>query len=202
MSITRRHLKSNQRETSLFAPQPKLEKRMNFNEQAINLFGEDFTDDDEPNADSNHYHNNNNNQPPHHDSTSSSPTSSSSSPSSSSSSSSASGSSSASEGGQRKESSGGDVRSRSDNRGNTSSDEEEEEIGNGDLRRSVYEVAEVIDVDDGDGDGDGDLFGSDNEDYCKTLATSPYPIPGIQTLLPLSFNFICEPLYNLPYLVV
>ncbi|KAJ7952603.1 Decapping nuclease DXO-like chloroplastic [Quillaja saponaria] len=121
---------------------------MNFSEQDSDKFGEGLERDQDK-------------EDEHHDQdgTHSSSLSSSSSASSSSSSSSSAASSS-------KGSDGGDSSSGS---GSASSGGEEEGEENGEEvehnSKAYY------------GREERDLFGSDNEDYCKTLATSPYPIP-------------------------
>lgn len=129
---------------------------MDFSEQDVDVFGEDY---DENRADGDGERRNANRQS---SSGSSSPSSSSSSSSSAASSSSSRGSSSD---GADSSSDGGSPRS------GGKEDENGEDLEN--VRgvtssyRSEFEEKET------------DLFGSDNEEYCKTPATSPFKIPGM-----------------------
>ncbi|XP_052171046.1 NAD-capped RNA hydrolase DXO1 [Diospyros lotus] len=126
---------------------------MDFSEQDVDLFGEDSeSDDNEPQP-----------QPKKEERTRQS--------SSSSSSSSASSSSASTSDRSGGESSGSDSGSGSASVSRGDDDDEDGEEDNGEVRSSFYSENK-----------DKDLFGSDNEDYCKTPATSPYLVPVLPAI--------------------
>lgn len=123
---------------------------MDFSEQDVDIFGEEYENEDD---------NNNNNNDNDHDRDA---------PASSSQSSSSSSSSSSSDSSSSNASDGGD--SSSGGSGSASSAEEDDQENGGEVQQNAHRGSH--------GYEDRDLFGSDNEDYCKTLAISPFSVPG------------------------
>lgn len=109
-------------------------------------------------------------QDPHKDGTHSSSPSSSSSASSSSSSSSSASSSNASDGADSSSASGSASSAADDD------DDNADEVDH--TSKAYFDLEEK------------DLFGSDNEGYCKTTAKSPFPIPGNMDFMFCQFSYI------------
>ncbi|KAJ8444306.1 hypothetical protein Cgig2_019864 [Carnegiea gigantea] len=140
----------------------------------LDLFGEDEEKEGYSQHNNNHHQEDDNGDHRHHHGGGSHPSSSSDSSRSSSPSNSSSSSSSSARSG-----------SSSSGSGSASSEDEDEERENGAeevVSNSRFIARDIFGDDPDDEDPDDeedfrDLFGPDNEDYCKTSASSPYPVP-------------------------
>lgn len=130
---------------------------MDFSEQEVDLFGDDEEEEDYQNDDDQQQQ-----EPPPREPNEEEEESRRSSSASSSSSSSAAASSSSASSSNRSSGSGSGSASGGDD------DDEDNNDNGGEVRSGYYSVENE----------DKDLFGSDNEDYCKTLASSPFVVPG------------------------